>query len=262
MATNSALRKALLETLKVTPQALSLRVQRKKKHSPMSTEDATYLIAHEEGMRIDRYLSGDQVDRVRALQTQVRPVAPAPKPPARRIHATNKTRDIRFPNNYRANDSLLSATKLSEAVQMAAVYPVLYVLENSMRELVRRVMRKNFGDTWWDTELTSGKPKTIHGKAASRMLNEKSWHQRRGAHPIDYIDLDDVGDLILAKHGNFFPDYLGNDVDFFRNFMKELTPSRNVVCHMNPLESHNIEAVKIALHRWQGMIKAAAVPPA
>ena len=42
------------------------------------------------------------------------------------------------------------------------LYPILYVLENSMREVVRRIMRAQFGDDWWDKHLVCGKLKTIH----------------------------------------------------------------------------------------------------
>ena len=47
MATDSALRKALLAKLKVTRQALSQQVQKKRAQLPMTKEEATYIIAYE-----------------------------------------------------------------------------------------------------------------------------------------------------------------------------------------------------------------------
>jgi hypothetical protein len=62
VATNTKLRQALLKKLGVTPQRMSQRVtQIKRLHGPMSTEDATYVLAHQEGLvelpRFDGHLT-------------------------------------------------------------------------------------------------------------------------------------------------------------------------------------------------------------
>ncbi len=261
MATNRNLRNELLKKLGISPQALSLRVQRKKAQIPMSTEDATYLIAHESGIRIDKHLSSEQVDKVRSLQSGLRHVAEVviAKKPIRGQKQMTETREIRFPGNFIANSILVPAAKLSEARQMAAVYPLLYVLENSMREVIRRVMAAKFGPDWWDTQLSNGRLKTVHQTASGRMKTETTrlrWHQTRGAHPIDYVDLGHLGDIILGKQDVFFPDILGSDRDWFIQFMKELEPSRNVICHMNPLNSHNIADVKLRWRKWEALLKS------
>ncbi|MBS0580633.1 MAG: hypothetical protein JSR36_15355 [Proteobacteria bacterium] len=195
---------------------------------------------------------------MRGLHTQL-----GSAPAAAKRQAVHGPREIRFPGAYRATDPVLPLSKLNEAVEMAAVYPLLYVLENSMREVVRRMMHAAFGDNWWDTQLTSGRLRNVHKTAADRRVNEKAWHQRRGSHPIDYVDLVDLGDIITGKRSTFFP-ALMDDVEWFRTFMKELAPSRNVVCHMNPLQKHNVDAVKLSLHRWQAIVQAAgaAIPSA
>jgi hypothetical protein len=265
MATNGPLRVALLAKLDITPQALSLRVQRKKKATPMSTEDAVYLIAHEQGLKIDKYLPKDTVDRVRALVHQTQPTV-ATRPDSPRMKAKGGTRqpkEIRFANHLKTTDMLLPEAKLKEARAMADVYPLLYVLENSMREVIRRVMKANHGDQWWETQLTTAKLQEIHTKAGGRKQNEKKWHQGRGAHPIDYIDLADLGTIILGKSAIFFPSVLGDDVEWFRHFMKELEPSRNVLCHMNPLDENNIKGLQVQVGRWANLVKhaGAAIAP-
>ena len=261
MATNGPLRVALLAKLGITPQALSLRVQTKKKTIPMSTEDAVYLIAHEQGLKIDRYLPKETVDRVRALVHQTQPAVRA-LPNVARTKAkseTKQTREIRFSSNLKTADMLLPEAKLKEAREMAEVYPLLYVLENSMREIIKRVMKANCTDDWWDTQLTTSKLQEIHAKAAGRKKSEKKWHQGRGAHPIDYVDLADLGTIVLGKVPLFFPAVLGDDVEWFRHFMKELEPSRNVVCHMNPLDENNIKALQVQVGRWANLVKQAAL---
>lgn len=143
---------------------------------------------------------------------------------------------------------------------MAGIYPFLYVLENSMRELIKRVMTAKFGEDWWNGQLTTGKLKNVHQKAADRMKSEsgRRWHQARGSHPIDYVDLSNLLDIILGNEAEFIPEVLGEDRAWFVQFMKELEPSRNVVCHMNPLNKHNIDDVKLKLRKWEALVKHAA----
>jgi hypothetical protein len=268
MATNSDLRKALLEKLGVTQQALSLRVQKKIRQLPMSTSEATYVIAHDEGLRLDSYLPKDEVATVRHLQAQLRQVTgAAPAPPrvnggSRRAPKAPGPRQIRVGGKVNVKGTLLSSTTIAEAQEMASIYPMLYVLENSMREVVKRVMTAKFGADWWNTELTSGKLKSVHNTAAGRMTKEsrQRWHQRRGDHPLYYIGLDELGDIINGKHEVFFPNVLAAEIDWFRQFMRELEPSRNVLCHMNPLSSTNATDVALKLERWEQLVAGSTLP--
>ena len=260
MATNKELKKALLDKLKVSPQALSQRVQKKKDVSPMSTEDATYLIAHENGIRIDRYLAAETVDRVRQLHVHASTKNPDSQLKQRstqaRVRKDNRSIQVRFPTGLSTSDALLPKSKLNEAIAMAKIYPLLYVLENSIRELIKRVMVAEHGEDWWDTQLTKGKLKGVRQTAANRMKSEDekySWHQRRGDHPIDYVDIKDLETIILAKQTHFVPNLIP-DLDWFKQFMKELYPSRNVVAHMNPLDGDNVKDIELRTKRWANMI--------
>jgi hypothetical protein len=115
-------------------------------------------------------------------------VAPAlPGPPQRRLQALRGGQTFSrlfIPSQSGSVEFPLGQT-LAEATAMARVFPLLYVLENSIRELIKRVMSAKFGEDWWNTELNKGKLKNVHQKAETRMLSEKksSWHQKRGAHP-------------------------------------------------------------------------------
>ncbi|MEQ9567848.1 MAG: hypothetical protein RLN85_18915, partial [Pseudomonadales bacterium] len=134
MPTNKSLKAALLKKLNVTPQALTNRVSRKKRDLPMSTEHAVYLIAFENGIKIDTYLLPEEVAEVRHLHTQSlgsknSNSAPASSKPKRKSSISTGTREIRFPNEFKSTDALLSIKTLNEARAMAAVYPLLYVLE-------------------------------------------------------------------------------------------------------------------------------------
>jgi hypothetical protein len=256
--TNKKLRKALLEKLDITQQALSLRVQKIKKQISMTTEDATYVIAQQEGLILDKYLSRDELDRVRMLHQQL-PVGNTKPEVQKGIRARKKEksdsdeRTIVIGKEFKGNDPILPESKLSDAKQMAAVYPLLYILENSIREVIDRIMIKQYGEKWFDSEA----PKGLRDKVDERMADESkdSWHQKRGSRPIDYLDLNQLPALMRRIEKNVVPSIIPS-FEWFNQRVEEVYKSRCVLCHMNPLDQDNIQAVKLRLKQWQKQIES------
>lgn len=261
----SSVRDALVQKRSWSKQQLSARVQQLRKITPMSLATAHAVLAHQNGIKIDRFLDNDALkhvgDVLTKLNTAVTPTARNSGNHTRGSRSSHQItvrspRNIVFSSKCVISDPLLSAEKIREARDMAAVYPILYVLENSMREVVDRVMKAKFGADWWDTALTSGKLKNLKEKSDSRRKKEDlmSWHQRRGARPIDYIDIGELGDIINGKQDLFFPDVLGSTREWFEQFMRELEPSRNVLAHMNPLSTTNVDDLRVKAERWTTLV--------
>jgi hypothetical protein len=85
--TNRHIRRALLDKLGITRQALSLRVKKLQQYVPITTTDATYIIAHRNGMALDRFLAPELVDHVMALLPTVPDIPVRPRrggPPPRK----------------------------------------------------------------------------------------------------------------------------------------------------------------------------------
>lgn len=254
--TNRQLRKALLKKLGITPQALSQRRKKLKKQYAVTTEDATYVIAQQEGIILDKYLDKETIDRVRDILQHVSYLTRAPsvtKATRRTKKLGTNQRTVVIGKEFRLADPILQRKKISEASEMAAIYPLLYVLENSIREVIDVIMTSRFGDNWWDSEAPKGLRETV----ASRMADEKrhSWHQRRGARPIDYLDLDQLSPLMRKIEKQVIPDIIPS-IEWFTNLIDEIYKSRCVICHMNPLDPDNIEAVKLRFRQWQRQIDA------
>src|SRR3712207_3692121 len=116
----------------VSHQAISQRRNRIQKDVPMLPDIATYVIAQQEGVRIERMLDADTLQRVADFQ-------------ARLAAKSNGSRDRPRPPSARKRPSLtkqlvmgstpipagaLTPKHVQEAERMAKVYPLLYVLEN------------------------------------------------------------------------------------------------------------------------------------
>lgn len=272
--THSDVRRLLQEKTGWDRKALSARVGRLRAMAPMSTETAQAVLAHQQNIRLDRHLQADALARVHGVLPLLNDGGEAPAGRQRRASsngrgrpAASAPRPIVFPDLFEYTDPILPAKRVLEAREMAAVYPLLYVLENSVREFVRRIMVSRHGPDWWDTQLTSGRAKNVKTNADNRRLGEqrREWHQRRGDHPIDYTMLDELKDLIVAKRA-VFAEVLGGDeaVNWVEhNLLLEIEPSRNVLCHMNPLDTHAVESVRSRLNMWRRMIerRAEQIPP-
>lgn len=223
----------------------------------ITTAEAIWVLASQNRINLTKYLPPEVVDRVRGLLPQI------PAPPrvaetstiAAKQRATSlvspSSKEFVVSREFRGSDPILPRQTLHQAREMAAIYPLLYVLENSMREFLRRVIDARLSVVWWTTSA----PTTIRNKILSRMADDKkhAWHQRRGNHPIDYLDLIELP-LIVHANEALFEDLIPSS-RWFEQFVEELYKSRCVVCHMNPLEKDNIQDIKIRLRRWQRHVK-------
>lgn len=256
--TSRQLRNALLSKLEISPQALSQRVQKLKRQHPITTEDATYIIAQREGIVLTKYLDKDAVNHVGSIMQQIGQIT---QDTARRASLARKGKResekkqvvIAFPRELTLTDPILGNKRTSEAKDMAAVYPLLYVLENSIREVIHRFMTNRYGSKWWHSKA----PRALRETVSNRMSDEEknSWHQRRGARPVDYLDLKQLPTLMRQMEEEMVPGVIPS-IEWFTQLVDEVYKSRCVVCHMNPLDKINAQSVRIKYTQWQKQISA------
>ena len=132
------------------------------------------------------------------------------------------------------------------------VYPLLYVFENSAREMIIRVMRHAYGDNWWDsdTKVSSDIRKTVKDRIVKEDKNP--WHGKRGAHPIYYTDLEHLGQIV-KNNWPLFKLILPTQ-EWFLQRVKEISHSRNPVAYMNPLSKEDVERIKVYTKDWEKQI--------
>lgn len=253
--TNQRLRKALLQKLGITPQALSQQVQRLKREHPMTTEDATYLIAHRKGLMLDRFLDNTTIDRIRALVSDSSGNGPmrTSSDRTRRKQSTEVPKIVIGSSGKSYNDPLLTGAKLKEAMAMADLFPLLFLLENSIRCFIDKVMSATHGKDWWN----SYSPSRLKKDVRRRMADEErhAWHQRRGARPIDYLDLDDLPALMRKIESAVVPRFIPS-LRWFEQFVEEVYQSRCVICHMNPIDGDNKKGLELRFRQWEKLMAA------
>lgn len=141
---------------------------------------------------------------------------------------------------------LLDEEFLGPAKQMAAVYVAVAAFENSVRDLVTRVLLEGAGEDWWDTKV-SGTVRT-HCKTRQEEEERNRYHKQRGDAPINYTELKHLVNIIRANWEYFEP-FLPSP-EWTTSVFDAIERSRNVIMHSGVLEGADVERVGINIRDW------------
>jgi hypothetical protein len=262
--TNQKVKKALLQKLDVSPQRLSQLAKQRKQQLPMSTALAVYTIAHENGIDISTHLSAEETGEVRTLMAQLqRAGSPAPTPPATNTTRRRGTRGggggkrevkVTIAGKDVGAIPALSPAHAAEAKRMSErAYPTLYLFENSVRDLIERVLEAAHGRDWWNAAV----PSKVRATAEKHKKDEANdpWHNPRGRRPIDYVLLNDLWAIIKHNWPSFkalFPSQAWVE----SLITNDMNVSRRPIAHMNPLAAEDIGNIENAFRKWVKQLQA------
>lgn len=141
---------------------------------------------------------------------------------------------------------ILDQQFVESARRMATVYTAIAAFENSVRDLVRKVMLEAKGADWWDTSVSNG----IRAKAKKRQEEEAKhrFHTQRGDDPVSFIDFGDLLNIMRASEALFAPFW--PSPEWARGIFDAVERSRNVIMHSGTLDLEDIERVGLNLRDW------------
>lgn len=236
---NRVVREKLLKQLGISHQALSKQAKRLKKlHGPMSTEEAVYVIAHTSGIDLSRALPLATLDRIRSLIPRELPPAASPAVPPTKKQTRARNNSPSYP--------LVSKQTVAIALRLGSeVFPSVFVLENSIRALVRSRLSRE-GTDWWARLV----PTDVKNSVARTMNNERKYPYRRprGGHELLYANFADLKKIILHNPG-LFGDILAKP-DWFSAGMDDVYMARNNLAHSIALESSDISHILTFSSEW------------
>lgn len=140
----------------------------------------------------------------------------------------------------------LGKTDIKTACRMAEVYSILFCFENSVRRFIENKLSNKYGPDWFEKVANSKLKRKIEDRKKKEKKNR--WHSERGANPIFYTDIDDLLYLIRKERkafGDFFP-----NVNWIESRLEDITLSRNIVAHNNPLPSREIQRLILHFNDW------------
>jgi hypothetical protein len=145
-----------------------------------------------------------------------------------------------------SNTPLLTSEAIGDAYKMGQVYVALHCLENSVRNLIRKVLKEKLGEDWWNKAASTDMKNTL----TNRKIQEakKRWLTSRGADELNYIDWGDLV-TIIRKFPQHFEKFIGT-TKFAELRLEELENLRNVIAHNGILPNEEITRVELYFKDW------------
>lgn len=137
-------------------------------------------------------------------------------------------------------------------------YSIMFVLENSVRVFITRILSDTFGENWWNDQIKIKKSlKGMVVKVAERKTKDsKNWyHSKRSAHEIYYTDYAELLHIIHVFNLNFARFFQKGAAKNLVGKLEELTPTRNVIAHNNPITSKDLERLRVHTRDWFAYMK-------
>jgi hypothetical protein len=124
------------------------------------------------------------------------------------------------------------------------IYFLLFIIENSMRELIIELLDSVDGPRWYKSRL----PGDVLKKYRDGLAYEKKikWTHLIPHHPIYYIDFSDLA-KIISREDNWkeaFKNVFGTRTDIFVSMLAELEPIRNKIAHNRKTLLEDVNIVK------------------
>ena len=209
-----------------------------------SDDIASLVLAGEEGIDVYKFIEPEYRDDYRkALGLRPRTIQRvAPNTP------TEVIKVMKVPDMPDLTSPNLTDKIFIDARKMAEAYYYLYLFENSLRIFIIDILSTTYGDSWWENKTNL----KIRDKARKRIAKEEKnrWHSSRGAHPIFYVDIDDLKKIIIRNQSDFEPLLPENPIEWLTQRINEIELSRNIIAHHNPLGNDDIEQVKRYFRQW------------
>jgi hypothetical protein len=147
---------------------------------------------------------------------------------------------------------VLDEDKVRNARHMSVVYTAIAAFENSVRDLVKRVLLEELGEQWWE----QGVSEKIRKSAETKMEEEEKvrWHKRRGNDPLNYTTMTDLKNIIRNTWPKLEP-YVGS-VEWAAAIFDVIERSRNTIMHSGVLEKEDIQRLGINIRDWVKQVGA------
>lgn len=118
--------------------------------------------------------------------------------------------------------------------RMEQAYELLFRLENELRTLIEKKLKEKFGRSdWW----SKGATHTARNKCKRHQQDpRRKWHLLEDTSPLNFVDFEDLHDIMVNKNNELFEKYIG-PMDRFSVNMKSLEIPRNLIAHNNILPS-------------------------
>jgi hypothetical protein len=142
---------------------------------------------------------------------------------------------------------LLDEEVVRNARRMSVVYTAIAAFENSVRDLLKKVLLAELGEDWWNLGVTE----KVRTRALTKMKEEETvrWHKRRGNDPLNYTLMPDLITIMRNENWPRLEPYIGS-IEWAASIFDVVERSRNVIMHSGVLDKEDIQRLGINIRDW------------
>ncbi|TET21257.1 MAG: hypothetical protein E3J71_10530 [Candidatus Stahlbacteria bacterium] len=171
------------------------------------------------------------------------------------IFKTNKEPEIVDKAGVNSTPFLTQA-QIDDSYKMAQLYRILHCYENSVRRLIESVLKKKYGDDWWDKSTSN----TIKSNVKDRKEKEdkRKWLTPRGASELYYVDWGDLV-YLMRQHKDEFSKII-TDFDTILSDLEKLESLRHIIAHNGVLPNQDdFDRIRISFKDWKRQVKGTTI---
>jgi len=247
---NKEIKNILLNKLSITKQALSSRAKSiKEKYGPMTTEEAVYIISHQNKIDLSRYLPISQVDRIRSL-------VPKEVTPSFTREIGKQVTKTKKQTKKNSEYPLVKQSEIDNGFRIGEkTYPLVFILENSIRKLICQELKKKYGYDWW----IKAKIKSVRDSVEKIQKKEEKfpYRDKRGKEPIMYTNYDDLKKIIINEKDCFISIII--DMQWFEQKMNETYMARNALAHSTKISIDDHNRIELFFRDWSRMLENSGI---
>ena len=211
-------------------QVVRVSISKIKQENPGITSNAAaYLFAKKNKVSIFRYLSDEDKQSLSHAQF------------VSNQSQSKSKKNKKIQSKSIIGNSIYDPKLIREANANAEIYPYVYILENSLRNLI--LQKFNSFNAWW---LNKNIVKTDIQEYAKKIQDAErkyKWIGKRGDHPIYYVGLEHLYKIIEMNFNPHFRDIF--DLQNLRTWINECVSIRNLVAHNVRTEKTERDNIKI-----------------
>jgi len=151
------------------------------------------------------------------------------------LSVTIKSKQIKTPAG-----TVVPSKLTRDSVKKAQAYLSLYLVENTLRELIRKVISGN--NNWWKNNIPAG----IQTNVVDTMA-KTPYHAIQRKDELEYTHLGELAEIIAYKKNwnDFLPHLKEKDKARFSATISKAIPSRNAIGHCITLKSDDLKVIEI-----------------
>ncbi len=246
---NNRISKSLLNLLKtklsLTEDGVNKKLKslRKDRGYDVTREDAALLLASLNDIDITKFAEADKLKEIRELKNKEYKVD---KTKTKKVEVSRilKLKDVHITSKEPHTPKSL----ISDAREMSEYYTLLYVLENTLRNLIRYVFRNE--PNWWKSKVNQRIQTDV-----KNIIDKEKYYENSRADELEYTHLDYLKQIISSNWAVFSSELNEGDKTNFQREVEKFTPSRHAIAHTTKLQGLDATRCRYKFDEIMKMIK-------